>query len=166
MKVFDIKEELFTLQELMLAEYEVNEETGEVTDNTELLKVLASGLEVELSDKAEAIIYTAKEFKASEALLGEEIKRLQERKKMMQRKQDQLKDLLDYLLGGKKIKTEKFTVYYGKSESLDIVQEDKVPSEFISFTPKVDKTALKKAVKDGLEIEGINLNTNISVRWR
>ena len=126
MKTFDIKEELFVLQELMQAEYEVDEETGEITDNTDLLKSMADELNENLSDKTDAIIYTAKEFKASEDALGEEIKRLQERKKMMARKQDQLKDLLDYLLGGEKIKTEKFTVFYGKSESLSIENDDAV----------------------------------------
>ena len=166
MKTFDIKQELFVLQELMQCEYEVDEKTGEVTDNTAELKALADELNESLSDKADAIIYTAKEFKSSEDMLGQEIKRLQERKKQMQRKQEQLKDLLDYLLAGVKIKTEKFTVFYGKNESMVISEETHIPKEFIEFTPKINKTELKKAVKAGLVVTGVNLEENVSVRWR
>ena len=167
MRTFEIKQEMFDLEEMMLTEYDVNEETGEIIDNTEELKALADGLKGVISDKADAIIYISKEFKMSEDALSAEIKRLQERKSMMKRKQDQLKDLLDYLLGGEKLKTEKFTIFYGKSESLEIEDESAVPADYIAFTPKINKTELKKDVKSGaVEVDGIKLHTNVSVRWR
>lgn len=166
MNVFEIKKEFFALKELMEKEYEVDEETGEFIDNTEILKELALGLNENMNDKADAIIYIYKEMVASEGLIHEEIKRLTERKKMYKRKQEQLKELMDFLLEGKKLKTEKFTIFYGKSESLVIEDEDKIPSKYISFEPKINKKDIKDDIKLGEEIEGAKVVENISVRWR
>lgn len=166
MNVFEIKKEFFALKELMEKEYEVDEETGEFIDNTEILKELALGLNENMNDKADAIIYIYKEMVASEGLIHEEIKRLTERKKMYKRKQEQLKELMDFLLEGKKLKTEKFTIFYGKSESLVIEDEDKIPSKYISFEPKINKKDIKDDIKLGEEIEGATVVENISVRWR
>jgi len=168
MNIYEIKQEMNALKELLEKDsFDVDQETGEVFDNSETLKELANEIELKLEEKADAIIYIHKEFEEAEKALKDEVKRLNERKTMMIRKQKQLKDLLDYILAGQKLKTTKFTIFYGKSESLEIVDESKVPQEFIAFTPKIDKTNLKKAVKNKeIEVDGIELKTNISLRWR
>ena len=168
MNIYEIKQEMMALKELLEKDsFDVDQETGEVFDNSETLKELANEIELKLEEKADAIIYIHKEFEEAEKALKDEVKRLNERKTMMIRKQKQLKDLLDYILAGQKLKTTKFTIFYGKSESLEIVDESKVPQEFIAFTPKIDKTNLKKAVKNKeIEVDGIELKTNISLRWR
>ena len=167
MTVFDIKKEYFELYELMSKdEYEVNEDTGEVTDNTELIKNLMDGLDAERDEKLENIEYIKRELKIRQQALKDEAKRLSERAKSLENNQKQLLELQDFLLGGEKLKTDKFTFFYGSSEKLEIEDESKVPSDYIAYTPKIDNTNLKKAVKDGLEVEGITLKTTISLRVR
>ena len=150
MKTYEIKSELYALQDL-LEEAETNPkhdpETGEVLPVDTALIELAEEIEAELEEKADSIAYLIKEAKDSEAAVAAEIKRLQERKKAFMNQQEKLKDLLCYLLGGQKLKTERFTFYYQKTKRLMIDDEAEVPSDYISFTPRVNKTDLKKAVE-------------------
>ena len=163
MKVYEIKEEIFALQE-MEAE-EVNPETGEVTDNTEVLKELLDSLKIDESEKADGIAYLIQREKDNEKALQAEISRLQTRKKSTVNEQKKLLNLLDYLLAGEKLKTLKHTFYYQASKSLSIIDEGKVPSEFIAFEPKIDKTGLKKAVISGTVAPSIAvISTNIGLR--
>ena len=166
--VYGIKQEYFELYEMMSKdEYVINEETGEVLeDNTELLKELLAGLDGLKAEKLDNIEYIKRELKASQEALKTEAKRLSERAKALENNQKKLLDLQDFLLSGEKVKTDKFTFFYGSSEALSIEDESVVPSDFISFEPKIDKTGLKKAVKDGLELDGVSLKTNINLRVR
>ena len=165
MKTFDIKQELFALRELLEQE-DIDPETGEVFDNSESIKQLSDELEVEIDDKLEGIEYIKREYKATEQMLASEIKRLQERKAMMARKQEQLKKLQDFILSGEKRKTDKFTFYYSSSESVNLFDESEVPSDYFKFEPKIDKTAIKKALKSGESVPGAELETkfNLAVR--
>lgn len=168
MTVFDIKKEYHELQELMLSdELVVNQETGEVIeDNTELLKSLMDELEDTKQEKLDNIEYIKRTLKVSQEALKAEAKRLSERAKSLENNQKRLLDLQDFLLSGEKFKSDKFTFFYGSSEALEIVDESLVPPDYIAYTPKIDKTNLKKAVKSGLEVDGITLKKNISLRVR
>ena len=165
MRTFDIKKELFALRELVEQD-DIDPETGEVLDNSEAIRQLSDELEVEISDKLDGIEYIKREYKATEQMLADEIKRLQERKAMMARKQDQLKRLQDFILAGEKRKTDKFTFYYSSSESVNLINESEIPSDYFSFDPKIDKTAIKKALKSGESVPGAELETkfNLAVR--
>ncbi len=157
MRTFEIKQELFALQELMEQD-DINMETGEVIDNSDEINSLSDALDVEIDDKLDGIEYIKREFKAVEKSLAEEIKRLQQRKAMMARKQEQLKQLQDFILSGEKRKTDKFTFYYGRSESVSLFDESLIPSEYIKLEPKIDKTEIKKALKRGEEVAGATLS--------
>ena len=167
--VFDIKQEFYKLQELLERdEFVVDEETGEVLeDNTELLKELASEIEATRDEKLENIEYLKRDFKLKQQALKDEAKRLSERAKSFELAQKKLLDLQDFLLAGEKLKTDKFTFYYGSSEALEIEDESAVPPDFITFIPKIDKTNLKKAVKSGgVAVDGIKIVKNIGLRVR
>lgn len=170
MKVYDIKKEYTELQELMEKdEYVYDSETGELLeDNSQLLKELSENLQSSKEEKLDNIEYIKKELKIAQQALKDEGKRLSERAKMMENNQKRLLDLQDYLLAGEKIKTDKFTFFYGSSQSLIIEDESEVPERFISFIPKIDKTALKTAIKNGDviadEFDFIKLQTKISLR--
>lgn len=167
MKTYDIKSEFFAIQEL-LENAEVNEETGEVIDNTEAIQALLSEIEAERDIKADNIAYLIKEAKDTEDALKAEIDRLTERKKMFIRQQDKLKQLLDFLLGGEKLKTDKFTFSYRSSQSVEIVDFDMIPAEYLNvketFTP--DKKRIKEALADFNDVAGAKLvvNKTLSVR--
>lgn len=169
MKVYDIKDEFFKLKEMMENDSLIyDEETGEVLeDNSEVLQELLNELEASRDEKVENIIYIHKELDVAKKALEDEAKRLNERAKMLENNQKRLKGLIDYLLGGEKIKTDKFTVFYGSSESVEIEDESAIPPEYLAIKTMPDKKALKDAIKNkGVELPGVKLEKKISVRWR
>ena len=50
-----------------------------------------------------------------------------------------------------------------RSKSLVIEDENTIPMEYISMTPKVDKKAIAAAIKNGEVIEGCHLKENINI---
>ena len=78
-----------------------------------------------------------------------------------------MKRLLANALGGKKRETAQYSISFRKSESIAIAEGAVIPDEFlIEQEPKVDKVGLKKAIKAGAVIEGVNIEAknNIQVK--
>jgi hypothetical protein len=167
--VFDIKKEFYAIQELLEQPLEIDEETGEVLqDNTEIAQELLNELEANKEEKADNICYLISENKMYEDQLKDEVKRLQARAKMFARVQENLKELLEYLLNGEKLKTKNFTISYRKSTSVNIIDESKIPAEFIKVKEefKIDKKAISKELKEFNQVAGATLEVkqNISIR--
>jgi hypothetical protein len=165
MTTYDIGKEFFELQELLNLE-EFDELTGELIDNSETIKELSDNLMMAKEEKADGISYIIKDFKDSEASLASEIKRLQERKAMMVRKQEQLKQLLGYLLHGEKLKTDKFTFFYATTQKVIITDDTLIPEKFLKVEYKVDKALVKKQLQEFKEVEGATLEITESLRIR
>jgi len=167
MKTYEIKSEFFAIQELLENE-EFNEETGELIDNSEAIQSLLNEIEDERDSKADNIAYLIKEANDTELSLKAEIDRLNERKKMFIRQQDSLKELLDFLLAGDKLKTDRFTFSYRTSQSVHIIDESLIPAEYLNvketFTP--DKKRIKEALANFDEVAGaeIIVKKSLSVR--
>lgn len=98
--------------------------------------------------------------------IDEEIKRLQARKTSMKNKDEAIKQAMFYVLARsdkKQIKTDLFTFSKRKgSESVVINSEferDIIAAGFgeIKEVATIDKQALKKALKDGLELKGASI---------
>jgi len=119
MTTFTILDEFKAINALT-DEVEYNEETGEVIDNSDTIKELLNELTANKDDKLDNIEYIKRDFKMREGALADEIKRLTERKKSMKTKQEQLANLQEYLMNGEKVKTYKFTFFYGMTQSYDI----------------------------------------------
>jgi len=119
------------------------------------------------AEKLDNIQYIKKQLMLTQNALKDESKRLSERAKSLELNQKKLTDLQDYLLSGEKLKTDKFTFYYGANEVLEVEDDSLVPPDFIKYKPTIDKTELKKAVKRGdVEVDGIKINKTISLRVR
>lgn len=158
MKVYDIKSEFYEIQKLLENE-EFNEETGELMDNSEAIQSLLNEIVAERDTKADNIAYLIKEANDTELALKTEIERLNERKKMFIRQQENLKQLLDFLLAGEKLKTDRFTFSYRTSQSVEITDESLIPAEYLNvketFTP--DKKRIKEALADFNEVAGAKI---------
>jgi seryl-tRNA synthetase len=131
---------------------EFNPETGEVIDNSEELKALFENLSDDINNKLDGAMYVIKELEANSNTLKDEAKRLNARAKTNDNSIVRLKDMIKSLVSlqeGKKIKTLKFNFAVATTESLTIDDESQVPSDYINFTPKVDKAQLKKDIKNG-----------------
>lgn len=77
-----------------------------------------------------------------------------------------MKSLQSYLfsaLEGEKFKTTRASVSYRKSQKVIVDDYTLLPSSFVSYEPKVDKTMLKLALKNGEEIDGAKLEENLSI---
>ena len=111
--------------------------------------------------------------KARVALAGDiaavdaEIKRLQERKKSLQRNDDRLANRILFGLNAVydgKLKTPLFTFSRRLSERLIIDDEKDVPKDFLKTKIEVDKAGLKKHIKETGEIfNGIHLEETESL---
>ena len=157
MKLFEIDEAIRNF------DLEVDEETGEVLNYDELEK-----LNLARDKKVEGIGLWIKELTAEKEAIKKEREGFAYREKVLGNKIDSLKNYLAYALGGEKFSTPRLVVSYRRSESVNIVDEMKVPDEYCHFSVdrKPDKTLLKKMLKQGKEIDGVTLTekSNIQVK--
>ena len=170
MKIFDIAEQFNGLYK-MSEEIEINEETGEIIDNSESLTELFNDLEIELSDKLDNTNYIIKELGASEIYLKDEAKRLIAKSKVFENRQIFLKELMRSAIlasGQSKIKTNKFSFSITNRESLnyDDVSIFGLDSSLVRVKQELDKTKIKEYIKAGGEVDGIKKveSTSLSIR--
>lgn len=137
----------------------VDEETGEVVDIDRL-----NALEMERDAKIESVCLWKKDLEAEAKAIGEEIKRLQERKRADENKAESLKSWVGYALSGAKFKTPKVSVSYRKSTSTEFDGDvNTLPDKYCTIKREVSKTALKEALDAGEVIEGARLVQKESV---
>lgn len=151
------------LSELLERGFEIDEETGEIIDIEDKLSALQMAEEVKL----ENIALYIKNLDAEAWAIGEEMKKLADRKKA---KQNRIESLKKYLSGylqytqKDKFETAKVRLSFRKSEVVDYddsfmrwaLEQDR----YLRYKdPEVDRTALKKAIKRGEKIPGATLLT-------
>jgi len=129
----------------------------------ETLADTLDGMLVEFEEKGVAIMALSANWQADIAAVSSEIERLTSIKKSMSAKTDKLKDYLRFNMeesGINKISSELFTASLRKaSDIVSIVDMDLLPDEFVSVKTSIqaDKVAIKKALKEGVDIPGAKL---------
>jgi hypothetical protein len=153
MKLYEITELIKKSEELELTQ-----------DDLELL-------EIELKEKSDNIIKYVQNLEGNINIIDTEIKRLQQIKQQEKNKLDNLKEYIKYCLNKmnvKKIDSTLGKITIRKSESLEVIDLEKIPGEFVTIkqTFQPDKTAIKKAIKEGKEIEGakVVIKENITIK--
>lgn len=141
----------------------IDPETGEMTNLDEL-----EGLQMEREQKLENIGIAIKNIRADIEALKAERENISKRIDQAQRQANSIEAYLAYALQGDKLNTSKVKVTYRKSDSVVIDDLGRVPERFIkvetTYTPM--KAELKKAIKEGRDIDGVHLETknNMVVR--
>ena len=139
-----------------------DESTGEIIDEelyTESQREL-DNLEIAQNEKIENIACYIKNLNSEVFAIENEIKTLSQRKKV---KENQLKRIKEYLAnflklkGIKKIETPKTIISFRKSEQLEITDEEEAMEwcrlrGFLKEKPEIDKTEVKKYIKNLIEI--------------
>lgn len=124
----------------------------------------------EIEGKAENIAKLVKTLDAESKALKEEEKRLSDRRKSLENRSKGLKTYLQTSLesvGLTKVKTQLFTVAIQKNApSINIVDEKKIPENYFVTTKEVLKDLIKKDLKDGKVIDGVELKQSESLRIR
>ena len=142
----------------------VDLETGEIIDTEQLDK-----LQMERDAKLENVACWIKDLKAEAEALKAEKQALAERQKVAENKMESLKRYLAYALEGKKFSTAKCEVSFRTTESVEVTTEgienlmrDGKDDLLTYKTPEPNKTAIKQAIKDGLNVAGVQLVHNTS----
>lgn len=129
-----------------------------------------------IEDKADSIACMLKNLDAEcEAIKAEE-KRLAERRKAKEKAHERIKQYLSETLqraGLTKIETARNKITFRKSETVEVDEDvfiewaQKHRDDLLKYSkPTADKTAIKRVLKDGIEIEGaeLRINQNIQIK--
>lgn len=144
MKLYEINEEIYKC---------VDEETGEIIDMEKLVD-----LQLAFDEKVEGIACWIKELVAEANAVKEEKNNLASRQKSLENKAESLKNYLDLFLSGQKFKTPRVTISYRKSTSTEVRDWRELPNEFLRMKdPEPDMNAIRKALKDGVDLPGCML---------
>ena len=141
----------------------IDMETGEIIDIDKL-----NELELERETKIEGVACWIKDLKAEAEALKNEKQALAERQRVAENKAESLKKWLAYALQGEKFKTPKCAISFRKSEAVEVTDEGlnnlmKEHDELLTYkAPEPNKTKIKQALKDGLNVDGVQLVQNVS----
>ena len=151
-------------QDLLEIFQQVDDQEGMITPEQETALEIKEG---ELQQKAVAYREVIGTNEAFIARIDDEIKRLQALKKQKQGLVQRLKDNLlnavnlfgEFTVG---------TVTFGTRKSSSVIVEDvnALPGEYkkVKVTETADKTAIKKALKAGEQIEGCSIQESINLK--
>lgn len=155
MTLYEIDQEIIDL---------IDDETGEIIDSN--IGTFES-LVMERSEKIENVALWIKNLRAEAEAYKVEAQAFVDRKKSAERKIETLTRLLEITLRGRRFKTDRVQISYRKSDSVQIDKDATIPDEYLRFKePEPNKTALKKALKDGAKIKGVLLEerSNMQVK--
>jgi hypothetical protein len=145
--------------------YEIAEQLRQLSEMDEIppeqLQDTLDFLTCEFDDKAHQIAIVIHEMVADSDLLKNEIQRLTEKKRMLDAKQESLKDYLRYNMevnGVTKVKGKLLTITLGAPSKIVIVPDaDKLPAEFVRTKVEAEKALIKSALESGQEIDGCSI---------
>lgn len=161
MNLFEIKNEFNTLYEMC----DLSQD-----EDIDTIKELFEGLQENLGDKLDGCASVLRQLKADQKTIKAEEQRLYAKRKTIEANETRLKELLLEAIkssGDTKLKTLTNSFSLIASESVVIDDDVLVPQEYkeVVETIKIDKKALKKALKDR-EIEGVHIESNLSLQIR
>ena len=150
-----------SIEELLTQGYQqfIDEETGEF-DESGFNNALEQ-LEIDRTVKIENYGLVIKNLRADIEGLKAEKEAIENRKKSKEKTIERLSKYLALALDGKPFETEKIALNFRRSKQVQIVDETKIPEEFMKIQiiekKEPNKILIKKLIKDGLTIEGANL---------
>jgi hypothetical protein len=140
--------------------YSLDRATGEIFDDL-------NSLDIDLKTKVENTLGYIKNFEAEAEALAETAKSFSERAKVAKAKAERAKNYLAENTKGLSYdfpRTGKLS--WRKSEVLEVSENADIPKNFTQTKTTIKKTELKKAIKEGLEIEGVKIvkKENIQIK--
>ena len=151
--LFEINQEILSCIDL---------ETGEIIAPEKL-----KNLQIDKREKLRNIAFVALNAAADVKAYEEQEKKFLVRKKAAKATVAWAKETLARELAGQKMKEAEFSISYRKSEAVEVADEAAVPDEFrIPQPDKIDRAALKAALKNGAVIAGAQIveRQNIQIK--
>ena len=141
------------IKEIDTFEFDIDEETGEILNAWDL-----ETLKMDKDKKVENLCLWVKNLLSDAAAYKAEKDSFAAKEKAAKNKAESLKKYIQYALDGEKLKTDRVTVSYRKSESVDITDVNLLDSDLVKTQdPIADKTAIKKAIHGGRIVSGATL---------
>ena len=149
--------------------YEINQEllncidleTGEIIDTDKF-----DALQIDRNEKLENVALWYKNLLSEAVAFKAEKDVFAEKQKRAEAKADSLKKYLDGALNGSKFNTVKVDITYRKSTSVEVVDQEAIPEQYLRTVTTVspDKTEIAKALKVGEAIAGVELKENQNIQ--
>ena len=162
MTCFEIKEEIRALYALMCECDENDELLHSEDDLKDFVKEINQNKETKLNNMQDLKI----EIQHSINAYDEKIARLSARKSALSKDIELIKNLQLMLLDGEKCKTDEYNFYFMTTKAVNIsdnVNPTDLDKEFQRVTVAFDKTAIKKALQDGVYVMGAEIVENKSL---
>lgn len=157
MNLYEITQEQLSLNNLL------EESLGELTPELkEALELNRDNFQIKANDYVKAI----KNYKAESDAIAEEIKKLQEKKKVCDNAIDKMKAAMCTAMdafGMPKFQTGVFKVSMTTSTAVNIIDEALIPEEYKKVKYDISKTDIKNAIKAGIEVSGAEIKENYSI---
>ena len=151
--------------------YEITElqRAAEQEDDAEIKHDLKELIATEIKEKAQNIVMLIKNKEADIEAIDNEIKRLQQLKKRHIAQLENVKEYTIYNLNKMEqnsVNTTLGQIRISTSTSVLIENIEQLPSKFLTVKQTLvpDKTAIKKAIKEGNEVPGAKVITNYSLQ--
>ena len=149
MKLYELDASLRVLEQVV-------DEGGEISP--ELMDLALNVLGSQVETKMENIAKLMRNWEGESDAIDAEIKRLRDRKSVIDKAADRLKEYALSCLQAaqmRRIKLPLVTAYIGTTSYVDLaVSPEELPEEFRRIKVEADKTAIKKALDAGQEIPG------------
>ena len=158
MKLYEINQQIEQLID------NIDPETGEALFDEEALNELMLARE----EKIEQVALAVKNITAEADAIATEIKKLTERKRVLENKAESIRDYLQRQLDGAKFQTAKVAISYRNTKSVEINEakfweSDPLPC-FYRTKQEADKTAIRKAIEDGQTVPGAEIVVKSSMQ--
>lgn len=166
MKLYEIEQQMAEI----LSQLE-GDETGLLPANWEDLERQLDELGMMRQQKLQNVAAYILNIRADQSALKTEEKRLAERRKALENKEDLLMDYLDRACAGQKTDLGIATVCYRRTEKVVLPDEDKVRvflaenhhTQCLRYLPaEISKKELKELIKSGVEVPGAAVQESLS----
>ena len=162
MKLYEVNQAI----EELLWQLEPDPETGEVPMNTEELCAQLDALQMERSRILEYLAKLVLNCRSDAAAFREEEKRLAERRHSLERREERIMKILDREAGGENTDCGVATITYRPTSRVNVLdckkavnwlKRHKFTNCYRTSDPEVNKNDVKKLMKSGTKIPGLEL---------
>lgn len=134
-------------------------ETGEIIDAEQL-----AALQMERDQKIENIALWYKNLLSDAAQYAAEEQTFKKKKQQAQAQADRLKAFLLDALQGEKYKSARVSIHYSRSSRVVVDDVQNLPPRFVRFAdPEPNKTEIAAAIKNGEDVNGAHIESNVSM---
>ena len=150
-----------TLYEIDAAILEcIDTETGEIIDCERL-----NALNVERQQKIENVALWYKNLLSDAEQYKAEKTAFAEKERIAKNKAESLKRWLDLALAGEAYKSTRVNITYRSSEQVIVDDLLKIDDDYLKYSePTPDKAAIKKALKEGANIDGVHIESKSNIQ--